>query len=153
MNKSISTRMKCIHLLVLLLLLSCTAANAQIAYARNTAGFNYVIPKVLGAGYSSEPLRGINIRTKIIEMGYYAGKFTTPVDSQKLFYNMYIGANIPIRMLGLGRRQYGIKGASMVPFIAGGFGYMGSDGQSCFQGNFSPGISVQLPYVVIDFKV
>lgn len=112
-----------------------------------------MIPKFLNSGYSSEPLRGINIRTKVIEMGYYAGKFTDPADNKQLFFNMYLGVNFPIKALGLGRRQYGIKGTSMVPFVAGGFGYMGSAGQTSLQGNFSPGISLQFPYVVVDFKV
>ncbi len=153
MQKFISLKLKRVHLILMLLMLTCAAVNAQIPYARNTAGFNYVIPKTLSSGYSSEPLRGINIRTKVVEMGYYAGKFTTPLDSQKLFYNVYLGVNFPIRALGFGRRQYGIKGASVVPFLAGGFGIMGSDGQKSAQGTFSPGISLQLPYVVIDFKV
>lgn len=153
MKKLISIKTKSAHFFVMMLLLCSSSAHAQLSYAHTTAGFNFVFPKTMAPGYSSEPLRGLNIRTKVVEMGYYAGKFTTPADSQALFYNMYLGVNFPIKRLGIGRRQMGIKGASLVPFLAGGVGYMGSQKQSCFQGTFSPGISLQLPYVVVDFKV
>lgn len=125
---------------------------AQNNYARVAGGFNYTIPE-LKKGYSSDPWKGINIRSKFLELGYVAGRVNTPTEQKTLAYNFYMGANIPIRRLGFGRRPYGIKGILVAPFIAADIGWMGINKSHSWQFTAAPGVSIQLPYVLVDFRL
>jgi hypothetical protein len=126
--------------------------NAQTNYTRTCGGFNYVMPK-LGKGYDGEAMRGINVRNKFIEMGYYAGRVTSSLDSNLLAYNGFIGLNLPIRLLGFGKREYGIKGALVAPYVAVDLCRMGIGTNHTWGATVAPGISLQLPYVLVDFRL
>lgn len=139
-------------LCVLAFLFAASNVCAQNNYTRVAAGFNYVKPR-MGKGYSTEPWKGVNIRSKVLELGYYAGHVSDPSANSLLAHNAYVGLNIPIRRLGFGKREYGIKGILVAPFIAGDVGRVRIGDQKTWQLTVAPGVSLQLPYVLVDFRL
>jgi hypothetical protein len=129
-----------------------TLLVAQNNYTAMAAGINYGFPK-LQKNYSTTPWKGVHIRATFLEFGYMAGRVTKPNDETALGYNAYLGANIPFTKLEFGKREYGIKGFLVVPFMAGDLGLTGIDGRKSFQLTAAPGISLQLPYTLIDFRL
>ncbi|HTL83194.1 MAG TPA: hypothetical protein VL651_15880 [Bacteroidia bacterium] len=134
-----------------MIIMSCFA-DAQNNFTRVAAGFNYAFPK-LRHDYSTDPWKGVHIRNKFIELGYMAGKVKDPSEQEVLGYNAYIGGNFTLRKYAFGKREYGIKGYFVVPFIAGDIGLLSIGGQRCGMATFAPGISLQLPYTLIDFRL
>ncbi|MDQ3110871.1 MAG: hypothetical protein M3R17_13340 [Bacteroidota bacterium] len=135
-----------------LFILFTAVAVAQNNYTRVAAGFNFGHPK-LAEGYNGGEWKGVNIRSKFLEMGYMSAGVFDPSGTRQLGYNAYMGVNFPIKSLMLGKREYGIKGFLVVPFVAGDLGFAGIGKGHSFQATVAPGISLQLPYTVIDFKL
>lgn len=135
-----------------MLLLLMPLLRAQNNYARVAAGFNYGWPQ-LKKGYASEPWKGVHIRSKFLEFGYMSGHGTTPAETSTFGFDAYAGVNIPFLKAARGKRAYGLKGFYVVPFIAANIGLMAYDGKAAFQGTVAPGLSLQLPYTVVDFRL
>ncbi|MEO5642421.1 MAG: hypothetical protein ABIQ40_16720 [Bacteroidia bacterium] len=129
-----------------------TKMNAQNNYTRVAAGFNFGHPR-LAEGYNGGEWKGINIRSNFLELGYMSAGVFDPSGTRRLGYNVYLGVNFPIKKLMFGKREYGIKGFLVAPFIAGDLGYTGIGERHSFQATVAPGVSLQLPYTVIDFKL
>jgi hypothetical protein len=126
--------------------------HAQNNYTRVAAGINFAFP-VLQKNYSTEPWKGIHIRSKVMEFGYVAGKVTNPSDIKVHGYSAYLGVNLPFQKFSFGKREYGIKGFWFAPFFAADLGRMRIDADKSFQITVAPGASIQLPYVLIDFRL
>ncbi len=125
---------------------------AQNNYALVAGGFNMSKP-ILANGYSSDYWKGVHIRSKFVEFGYMSARVINPLDSNVLGTNIYIGANIPIFKLGMGKRVYGIKGILLIPFIAADIGRTSIGTAHSLQATIAPGLSLQLPYVLVDFRM
>ena len=132
---------------------SAFSAKAQSNYTRTCAGFNYVMPR-LGNGYTTDPWKGVHVRNKFIELGYFAGRVDGPVDTNMLARDMYLGLNLPIPYLGFGKREYGIKGFLFSPYLAVDLCRVGVGERKGSWGiTAAPGVSLQLPYILLDFRL
>ncbi|CAN5269444.1 hypothetical protein BH09BAC5_BH09BAC5_09610 [soil metagenome] len=138
--------------LLIFLISASTGLFAQNNYALVAGGFNFAKP-ILQNGYTSDWWKGVHIRSKYVEFGYMSARVIDPLEKNVLGTNAYLGANIPIRKLGIGKRVYGIKGFLLIPFIAGDIGRTSIGAAHSFQGTIAPGVSLQLPYVLIDFRM
>lgn len=126
---------------------------AQHDYTRVAAGYNVSKPYFKNVIGKNNLWQGFNVRTNIYEYGFSRGKMGIPEDTIFHGYNWYMGANVPIKQLKFGNREYGIRGFLAQPFIAGYFGGLGLQNKHVFQFTVSPGMSIQLPYFLVDFKL
>lgn len=155
-------------LLVLLLLTVARGAHGQAArrkhgYAPVVAGLQLMQPRRLPAGTFAAPglWQGVHYRTRMLELDWAAAKVyrsdpaldpTARLERQQ-FYG--IGIHVPIHALGIGTRYAGVKGLLLQPFVAGQVGVwsLGKTYKNGWQVGAAPGLSLQLPFVVIDARV
>ncbi|MBC7448462.1 MAG: hypothetical protein H7330_10420, partial [Hymenobacteraceae bacterium] len=132
-------------------------------YAPVVAGLQLRQPRRLPAGTFAGPglWQGVHYRTRMLELDWAAAKVyrsdpafdpTARLERQQ-FYG--IGVHVPIHALGVGTRYAGVKGVLLQPFVAGQVGLwsLGKAYKSGWQVGAAPGVSLQLPFVVIDARV
>ena len=133
------------------------ARAAERGYARVGVGVNVAQPllKLPGNNRPTSPWMGVHYRTNWIEMGYLAGSFNASgreQDPTARGTQVYLGGSFPIGAWGLGHRERGMRGMLLMPTLSAGGAlvYMGPDKAN--QLYVAPGLSLQLPYVLIDLR-
>ena len=105
--------------------------------------------------------QGVHYRTKQLELDWVSARVyrsdptrdpNARIERQQFFG---LGFHQPIHALGLGRRHGGIKGMLLQPFVAvqGGYWSLGEKYKAGWQLGAAPGLSLQLPYVVVDARL
>ncbi len=143
-----------------LALLAAPAAKAQTAadkgYARVGVGLNVAKPLHLpGDNKPTNTWMGVHYRTNWIEMGYLGGRFNGNGKETEATENgaqYYLGGSFPLGKLGVGKRVVGTKGILLMPVLGGGYSYLKMGDLTASQVYAAPGLSLQLPYVLIDLR-
>lgn len=115
------------------------------------AGYNAATPH-LKNGYKAADWKGIYGRSKFIEFGFSTGKVSAS-DSLMRGTNWFVGVNVPLMGMKFGNRRYGVKGFLFVPYLAGSVGATSVGGKGAFGGTITAGASLQLPFIVVDFRM
>ena len=132
-------------------------------YAPVVAGWQVMKPLRLPADtyLGGTYWQGVHYRTKQLELDWVSARVyrsdpardpTARIERQQFFG---LGFHQPIHALGVGRRHGGIKGLLLQPFVAvqGGYWSLGERYKAGWQLGAAPGLSLQLPYVVLDARL
>jgi hypothetical protein len=133
-------------------------------YAPVVAGWQLMRPLSLPQGTyqgRSPYWQGVHYRTKQLELDWAAASLyrSNPAldPTARLERQQFIGLGFhqPVSALGLGARHGGIKGSLLEPFVAAQVGLwtLGDQYKSAWQLGAAPGLSLQLPYVVLDARL
>lgn len=125
-------------------------------YARVAGGITYFKPMTTGKTEMPEAWHGVNFRIQRIEFGINAGKvrLTEKPDSMIPVYTSYLGYHIPLfPKMSIGQRPFGIKGFLIQPCLTPIYGVTSSyKSEGSFFIGAAPGISIQLPYFLIEAR-
>lgn len=126
--------------------------RAQNEYAAVTGGMLFSSPTFKN-GYQAENWKGIYSRSHFLEFGFTFGEVNKDSLHPIVGNNFFVGANIPLTNLKLGHRHHGVRGILVQPFLGLDLGRTKVDQYKSWNLVAAPGLSIQMPFFVIDFRL
>jgi len=125
-------------------------------FAKLSCGYGYSYPIFSGTKLDA-PWGGFHFRNTWFEAGFFSGEGTyereSLADTTGKGAILALGWNMPLPFFTYGTRYLGVKGFLIQPIVGVHYNVIAFGGGIAHAVNFSPGITFQFPYVLLDARM